>query len=162
MAEYDIGFSRTLLEVAERALIENSMTLEVQRTVLYVSLLSTEITLKHVLEKAGLPISKIKLLGHDLYALISEIDKCETWLDVSDVEGIWMPASRLRSKVVDPTVGDWTVGTMLQAERDGASNYPNAIRYGTLIAHYPADQVMKMAKVIHLWAISEASLVRRK
>lgn len=62
MPEFNLGFSQKLIEAA-KAIKSNDLTdLEAKRTVLYLSLLSIEISLKAIMEKAGITISKLKSL----------------------------------------------------------------------------------------------------
>ena len=61
---------------------------------------------------------------------------------------------QLRAKPVD--VGDGfnkpTVGTLLAAEEHGASQYPNEVRYGEEVRHYPPEAMLGAAKAILSWA----------
>ena len=78
MAEYDIAFGEHLAKTAHMVANENLEKLDAQRTVLYLSLLSTEITLKAMLEHAGKPVSKIRVHSHRLADLLSDIaHQCE-------------------------------------------------------------------------------------
>ena len=63
----------------------------------------------------------------------------------------WRPATLLRSVTVDDRFSNATVGTLLQAEDAGASTYPNQIRYGDLLKHYPTDIVAKLAHSVCEW-----------
>lgn len=133
-------------------------TVEAQRTVLYISLLAIEIGLKSQLERAGCPIGKIRAHNHNLASLLGEIDKCEVL--IGNLQSTWQRGTRLRSKVVDSAIGNSTVGHMLQAEKQGASKYPNDIRYGDVLMHCPADAVAKLAEVIVNWAPNEVLDIR--
>ena len=63
MAEYDIAFGERLAETARMVADEGLAELDAQRTVLYLSLLSTEITLKAMLERAGAGTRRCVLVG---------------------------------------------------------------------------------------------------
>ena len=60
MAEYDIAFGERLAETARIVAADGLEQLDAQRTVLYLSLLSVEITLKALLEHAGIPVTEIR------------------------------------------------------------------------------------------------------
>jgi hypothetical protein len=70
MPEYDVRFAKKLLEAASAAATDGLETIEAQRTVLYLSLLASEIALKSLLERAGLPIATIKTRHLDLAGLL--------------------------------------------------------------------------------------------
>ena len=61
MPEYEIAFGEKLADIARMVAAEACVTIDAQRTVLYLSLLSTEISLKAMLERAGRPITKIRV-----------------------------------------------------------------------------------------------------
>lgn len=119
------------------------------RTVLYLSCLACEITLKALLERSGKPVNEIKNLSHNLAGLLKELGACK--VEVAIVKGFlaWLPATRLRSVTVGSNV---TVGTILSAEEKGASKYPNEIRYGDAIKHYPPKLVLEAAVQVTEWA----------
>lgn len=151
MSEYNLGFSEKLTDAAQ-VIVENGLeTIDAKRTVLYLSLLASEITLKALLEKAGVPLVKIKARWHNLSALLGDVASCK----VEEYIGSqirWVPAARLRAETVDPKYADATVGKLLEAEAGGASVYPNQIRYGDSLNHYPPETILKMATVINAWA----------
>ena len=126
-------------------------TLDAKRTVLYLCLLASEITLKALLEKAGVPLSNIKARWHNLSALLGDVATCKVEEQIG-IQTQLVPAARLRGEIVDPKYSDATVGKLLEAESCGASVYPNKIRYGECLAHYPPETVLKMATVINAWA----------
>ena len=80
MAEYDISFGERLSETARMVVDEGLAELDAQRTVLYLSLLSTEITLKAMLERAGKPVPDIRARSHRLAELLSDLGQCEVVL----------------------------------------------------------------------------------
>ncbi len=75
MAEYNIGFSKKLIEAACAVAAEDLSDLDAVRTVLYLSSLASEITLKALLEKVGIPVKDIKSRGHSLSKLLTDIGK---------------------------------------------------------------------------------------
>jgi hypothetical protein len=69
---------------------------DAQRTVLYLSLLSTEILLKAMLEHAGKPVAEIRERGHQLADLLTDLGLCEIEVEVTPGCHRYVPASRLR------------------------------------------------------------------
>lgn len=152
MREYSIHFSEKLIEAARVVLEDGVDSVGARRTVLYLSLLSCEITLKALLERAGKPVKEIKGRSHNLEGLLDELGPCEVEEDI--VNGVlkWVPASRLRAKVVTTNTGESTVGRLLAGESQGASAYPNQIRYGDRLYHFPPEAVFNTATAILCWA----------
>ncbi|MCU7884934.1 MAG: hypothetical protein KZQ82_12150 [Candidatus Thiodiazotropha sp. (ex Lucinoma annulata)] len=123
-----------------------------KRTVLYLSLLSSEISLKALLEQAGIPIQQIKGRNHRLVVLLNDLSKCKFKTEIGGgVEG-WVNAAAVRAITVDEVYGNATIGTLLSAETKGAVQYPNQIRYGENIYHYPAELMLEAASLLNAWA----------
>lgn len=152
MAEYDIAFGEKLADVARLVVNDGLDTLDAKRAVLYLSLLATEITLKALLEKAGKPVPDIRARSHNLRTLLEDVTECMIQGEVAPGVLKQVPAMRLRSVNVDPNYGDATVGRMLEAEDAGASKYPNQVRYGNSLRHYPPELISKMSSDIVAWA----------
>ncbi len=152
MAEYNTGFSKKLIEAAETVTAEDLSDLDTVRTVLYLSSLATEITLKALLEKAGVPVKTIKARGHSLSKLLADIGKCQIQAEVTAASRTWVPATRLRSRVVDSRYSDATVGRILTGEMRGTSKYPNELRYGDHVKDYPPELKLGAAKEVIDWA----------
>ena len=159
MSEYDIGFSDKLTEAAQFTVKDDLESIDAIRTVLYLSLLSCEISLKALLEKAGMPINTIRARSHNLKKLLSDLDKCKVQVEIGN-KYRWVPASRLRSITINERYVKSTVGTLLEAECHGASNYPNQIRYGDSLKHYPPGMILKTAKAIIVWAREHWDTIR--
>lgn len=66
MPEYSIDFSENLIKAARFVLEYQVNSVDAKRTVLYLSLLSCEITMKALLERAGKPVKMIKKRLHNL------------------------------------------------------------------------------------------------
>ncbi len=152
MAEYNTGFSEKLIDAAHAVAAEGSMDIDAIRTVLYLSSLASEITLKALLEKAGMPVEKIKARGHNLSGLLIDLGKCQIQAEVTAGSRSWVSATRLRSKVVDNRYSDATVGKLLTGEERGASKYPNELRYGDHFEDYPPELKLGAAKTVLEWA----------
>lgn len=159
--EYSLEFGKRLIEAAKSFVITEETDDEAGRAVLYLSLLSCEITLKALLEKAGFTIGELKSRSHDLKGLLTDICFCE--LAGSGI-GNSKPfsASRLLSQEVIKNTGNGTVGALLEAETLGASKYPNDIRYGDLIKHFPPLVMLECATVVSRWAEQNINLIKRK
>ena len=145
MAEYDIEFGERLAATARMVAAEGLAPLDAQRTVLYLSLLSTEITLKAMLEHAGKPTSEIRARSHRLAELLSDLGQCEVEIEIASGTKRYMPASRLRGCPLKHGAAESTVGAVIDAESQGASAYPNQVRYGDVLRHFPAEVVAQMA-----------------
>lgn len=161
MLQYNIAFARKMAEAADMVLQDDAQPLEAQQTVLYLSLLSCEITLKALLEAAGQPISEIKKRNHDLAGLLKDICAC----DISDAlpgsPDTPMSAAKIIVIPLDPAFANATVGTILTASDAGATPYPSGIRYGTQMRHYPASLVLKCAQAVLGWADLHLTNIRK-
>lgn len=152
MAEYDLAFGKKLAETAADLAGHGLYTLDAQRTVLYLGLLSVEISIKALLERAGVAVPAIRARSHRLEDLLNDLDSCEVGVEISPGKTKRVSASRIRSLVVEHGGKEGTVGQILAAERAGASKYPNNIRYGDILTHYPAGVVSAMASVVYKFA----------
>lgn len=155
--EYSVEFGERLIEAANSFLNENNSNEEAGRTVLYLSLLSCEITLKALLESAGYTKKELIKQSHNLSGLAKEICNCQL---TGKTIGNSKPksASELLSKPAEHS----TVGAALHAENSGASKYPNEIRYGELISHIHPIEMLSCAKAISTWAKENISCIKRK
>ncbi|PCJ43632.1 MAG: hypothetical protein COA71_01805 [SAR86 cluster bacterium] len=138
--EYSLEFSQRLIESAES--IEESD--EAGRAILYLSMLSCEISLKATLEVAGFTVNELKAKGHHVDVLLNDLANCQ-FKDSGEV------SSGIRAKVVIPDTGNGTVGALLTAQASECSVYPNGIRYGELVEHFPPMVMLTCAKVLHQW-----------
>jgi HEPN domain-containing protein len=162
MPEYNIGFSEKLVEAA-KVVADNSLdSIEGQRTVLYLSLLSCEIALKALLESAGISIQEITRYSHNLRTLIDAICRCEVKEEIVAGQPTWVPASRVCAITVAIETGTSTVGTVLSMEKTGTSRYPNEIRYGHSVVHVPAKAMLQAAEKLLEWVNKHLSAVRQK
>jgi HEPN domain-containing protein len=159
MSEYEIGFSEKLTDAAQFIVKDDLKSIDSIRTVLYLSLLSCEISLKALLEKAGTPIKTIRARSHNLNELLNDLGKCKIQVKIGDKYRS-VSASRLRSVTIDKRYSNSTVGTLLEAECRGASSYPNQIRYGDSLKHYPPKLILKTAKAIIVWARNHWDTIR--
>lgn len=160
MPEYSIDFSEKLIEAA-RDVIENGVeSSDAKRAVLYLTLLSCEITMKALLERAGKPVKEIKERSHNLDGLLKDLGRCEVEEDIVNGVPKWVPAYRLHSKVVTTNTGESTVGVLLTGESQGASKYPNQIRYDDHLYHFPPEAVLNASTIVLCWAREKWDRIR--
>lgn len=152
MPEYNLGFSEKLIDAARVVADEGLDSVDAKRTVLYLSSLACEIALKSLLEKVVQPVKEIKAHGHDLSTLLKDVGECEIQEEIVNGSLSWVPATRLRAVTVDKRHGNATVGTLLTAEEHGASKYPNEMRYGEYLNHYPPELLFQTANTLVVWA----------
>lgn len=162
MAEYDIAFGERLAETARMVAFEGLVEIDAQRTVLYLSLLSTEIVLKAMLERAGKPVPDIRARSHRLKELLADLGKCEVEVEVTPGVRRYVSASRIRAIPLRNSSVQSTVGAVIDAESQGASTYPNQVRYGEVLRHFPAEIVTQMAVAVSAFAREHWHNVRIK
>jgi hypothetical protein len=158
--EYDIAFGKKLSEVACEIVNDDISTLDARRTVLYLSLLSTEISLKAMLEHAGKSVAEIRRRGHQLAALLTDLGRCEIEVEVTPGCRRYVSASRLRAHELRYGEAISTVGTVIDAEQNGASAYPNQVRYGDVLSHFPAEVVVQMSAAVSMFACEHWQSIR--
>lgn len=160
MAEYSLEFSENLVDAASMLSSTGINEIDEKRTILYLSLLSSEISIKALLERAGISVQQIKKRSHRLSQLLEDLSKCEFNTDIGNGVKGWVNASAVRSLTVDKAFGNATVGTLLSAEEEGAVQYPNEIRYGDNIYHYPPELMLRAASLLNAWANDNISTIR--
>jgi hypothetical protein len=152
MSVYQLGFSQKLIDAGNIIIKEDPHSFDTCQTVLYLSLLSCEITLKALLEKAGMKVAFIKKRSHKLHNLLLDLGRCKVLVEIGNTRR-WVPATRIRGIVVDRRFANATIGNLLEAESKGASTYPNQIRYANeIIRHYPPKLMLKTAVRTLQWA----------
>ena len=147
MTEYDIDFAREMASVGNVIASRSPLTNEVSsaRAAIYCSLVACEIAMKAGLEAAGVPADEIRRQSHDLAKLLRYFDDCT----VLENDNKRVSASSIRSTAVHDKYPDATVGHLI--ESPDVSKYPNEIRYGNLLEHYPVDVVASCATSIVEW-----------
>jgi hypothetical protein len=150
--EYHRGFGEKLIEAAQFVLKDDRDSFDSQRTVLYLSLLSCEIILKALLERAGKSVHSIRASSHKLGELLAHFSQCEVEVEIGS-NLMWGPATSIRSESITMKDGSMaTVGALLNSMAQGTSTYPNQIRYGDEILHFPPEALLKAAIVLSQWA----------
>ena len=152
MPEYSLAFAEKLAEVAELVAGIGLANPDAKRTVLYLGLLSTEISLKSMLERAGTPLATIRKRSHNLADLLRDLGRCKVEAQVTPRKRMLVSASRLRACKLEYPPAMPTVGQVIDAEKEGASKYPNQVRYGKLPSHYPPELVAQMATKVAVFA----------
>jgi HEPN domain-containing protein len=142
MSEYNLEFAEAMAESSALILRSDSLPEEAQRAALYTALVACEIALKYVLSEAGVSVPKT----HDLSKLVGLVSNCSVDEEISKGVIKRVPASRIRGIAATDDYSDATLGKLLEAEAFGASKFPNEIRYGHTLAHFPAS-VMQQASV---------------
>lgn len=163
--EYHLGFSERLIFSAHSLCNHYGLQdVDTMRAVCYQSLLACEVALKAALEKAGRSISHIKARRHDISGLLGDLGGlCEIQKEVFPGQLSWVPATDIRSKSINlPSGALITLGKLLDDTSTLTSEYPNEIRYGDLIRHYPPDAVLACAQLIVYWVKEHWSVLRIK
>ena len=149
MPQYDIACAKKLGEVAFSIAPDiGESTEETERTAAYLSLLSIEIGLKSILERAGVSIDLIRARSHGLRLLLQDVDKIKIKLSTSRGKQTQVSGSRLRSLTVEFANAATTVGYMLDAQGIMTSKYPNEIRYGDALINFPSRSLAMAALAI--------------
>jgi HEPN domain-containing protein len=123
---------------------------EADRAAIYAALVACEIALKSALESAGFKLAEIPKT-HNLAKLLKMVSSCTVLISTDAETKRSMPASRLRGIIVDPHYSNATVGNLLQGEKFGASVFPNEIRYGRILRHFPAMLICKLSSKVIEW-----------
>jgi hypothetical protein len=152
MPQYDLAFAEKLAQVASLALTDGPNELEAQRTVLHLSLLSTEIALKAMLEKAGKQVPEIRSRSHDLASLLRDLDQCKVFEEVTPGVKHRVPASRIRAITLYYGEAETTLGAVIETSAREASDYPNQVRYGDQLCHYPPAMMAQLATKVVAFA----------
>lgn len=161
MAEYDIDFASKLAEVADQVDEKDPWNFDAGRVALYLSRLSAEITMKALLEQAGVPLKQIRARSHDLRGLLTDLCKCEVEIEIAPDLTIWMSASRVRAVSIDLGAAQLPIGVLIDAEDQGASRYPNEIRYGASITDFRPGLICAMALLLAKWGKENWQSIRR-
>ena len=162
MTEFSPGFAKELIDVAWTILSKGADSLDAKRAVLYLSKVSAEISLKHYLERSGFSVAELRSLGHDLAALHEACAHTTFQKPLSSDQSITMSGAELGAVVLDVRYGNATVGTLLDAEKAGATKYPSQLRYGRSLKDYPPEMVLQAATVLHSWVLENACTAKRR
>ena len=160
MAEYDPGFAAKLAAVADQVDEADPWAVDARRVTLYLSRLSIEITLKSLLERAGMPLSRIRARSHDLRGLLKDLGECQVEVEIAPGVKQWVAASRARAVAIDLGAVHVPIGELIDAEDQGASKYPNQIRYGDHVVDFPPGLLSAAAQRLAEWARINCETIR--
>lgn len=160
MPEYDIKFAAKLAAVADQVDENDPWAYDARRVTLYLGRLSAELTLKALLEHAGVPVSRIRARSHDLRGLLNDLGGCEVEVEIAPNTRRWVPASRVRAVSIDLGFVQLPIGTVIDAEDQGASRYPNEIRYGEKVIDFQPNFVSSTANLLAKWAADHWNAIR--
>jgi hypothetical protein len=149
--QYSIAFAAQLVKAADLVVQDGLDDPEAKRTVLYLALLSTEVSLKAMLEKAGVDIKAIRSRSHDLAILLHDLSHCLVGTQVELGQNMKMHVT-LQGQTLNFGDQRSTISEILGSEKIGASRYPNDVRYGALPTHHSPEIVLQMAKKIMAFA----------
>lgn len=148
--EFNINFAQQMSDASAQILSAASIENEADRASLYTALVACEIALKAALEYANKPLEDIPRT-HNLSKLLDLLSTCTVLCDVTNGKLSRVPASRIRGIVVTYDGKSETVGNLLQAEKYGASIFPNEIRYGSILKYFPPGAIHKLSVKLISW-----------
>lgn len=155
-----MNFAAKLAAVADQVDEKDPWADDARRVTLYLSRLSAELTLKALLERAGMPVARIRTRSHDLRGLLKDLGECEVEVQVTPGEKRWVSASRARAVSIDLGFVKISIGTLIDAEDQGASRYPNEIRYGEQVVDFEPNFLSSMAILLSDWAREHWDMIR--
>jgi hypothetical protein len=161
MAEYDLDFATKMAQVSDDVGEQDPWAYDARRVTIYLGRLSAELTLKALLERAGVPLAKIRARSHNLRALLRDLGECEVEVETAPGERKWVSASRVRAVCIDLGFLQMPIGIVIDAEDQGASTYPNQIRYGEQLVDFDAHFVSGTALLLARWAHDHWNAIRR-
>lgn len=151
MAKYSIEFAQEMSKASSGIIAAGSESDDASRAAIYVGLVACEIALKAALEKAGKPMREIMASQHNLSKLLDDLCAYTVLAEISEGQMTRVSATRIRSVSVDGNYMDATIGKLLQAEQFGASKFPNEIRYGDTLKHFPASVIARLSEKVVAW-----------
>ena len=149
LLSYNPKLARAFAEIALNTIATGLSAVEDHQVVAYISRVSMELSIKALLEKAGVPRKTVRALSHDLPDLLRELDKCK--VKMADIP-IPVSAMRVRGKEILWNGALVTLGNVIDAEHAGASNFPDQYRYGPPPTDYQAEVLAHAAVALCTWA----------
>lgn len=162
MAEYDLGFAEKMAEAADLLDEKNHWRCDARRVVVYLCRVSMEISLKALLEKAGVAPRSIRKRNHDLRGLLSDLDSCEVLEHTAGLRERWISAGTVREECIDYGFIKLPIGEYIAADSPEVSEYPNQIRYGSLVIDFTPPLLIGSARLLLNWAQAHWSSIRVK
>lgn len=150
--EYDIAFGQRLAEIAARESDEFPHAYASRRVSAYMARLSMEITLKALLEKAGMPITQIRAYSHRLRDLLDAVARCAIKVEVAAGISRQVHAGRVRGAAFDFGGFQIAIGDIVDPDPQDISKYPNEIRYGSTVIDISPPLLAGAAVRLSEWA----------
>lgn len=150
--DYSINIAKSNIKAAS-LLLENYKTEPVDQyadtnVIIYLSMISIEISLKYALNRAGFSLAELIGKGHDIKKLFKAI-KYET---IADNNRLPMSLGTINLKTEQS--GSITVGKLI-SNLEQADNYPY-FRYAGANKHYPPRFMLECAKEVAIWCEQNA------
>lgn len=140
------GFSARLIESAEHLLPECYEKPDAGRAVLYYSYLSCELSLKTLLENAGVSPAELAKCSHNFTDLLILVGSC----NISTSGKAIRKASSIRCVQADHSIPNSTVGNLLDS-LPYANEYPVGIRYAKKFRNPEPETMVGCAKAVLNW-----------
>lgn len=153
---YSVALAENLIRAGRFALESSPEEPDAARAALYLGLLSCELVLKSLLEHAGVSLVAIRQCSHNLENLLKLFSSCTVDAEIAVSQTRRVPATRVRAVGIAGT----SIGYLLSAESRGASTYPNEVRYGEAVVHFPASVVLDVADALVIWSRGEGSTIK--
>ena len=162
MTVFSRDLAHHLIDASTHLVNTGNFTYERRRASAYLSLLACELVIKALLEKAGFSVKDIKKASHDLHKLSGLLGQCEVNVPAClNGPSVWGPASRFRAIVIKIDDRETTVGQVLDAEKQGASRYPQEIRYGgSQLTHFDPEALLNAALKLECFANQHWDTIR--
>lgn len=147
MSEYNLDFAEAMARSSGLVLENSSIPEEAQRASLYMALVSMEVSLKYLLSKASISAPKT----HDLEKLLMLVSKCTVEDEIAMGTYKRVPASRIQTVTACEKYSNATLGHLLRTADLGVSRFPNEVRYGHTLKHFPASVMQKASMQLLSW-----------
>jgi hypothetical protein len=160
MPEYDLGFAAKLAETADLVDERDHWGCDARRVVVYLCRVSMEISIKALLERAGVPLRAIRNRNHDLKGLLFDLGLCEVLIDPSDPSSAWISAAVVGTECIDFGLVKLPIGEYVSATDPEVSRYPNQIRYGETVIDFQPSLLIGAAKILADWTRKHWETIR--
>jgi hypothetical protein len=148
MPVFSLGFSEKLIDAAQFILDDEGEEFDKVQTVLYLCHLSCEITLKAILERAGIPMRDIIACSHNFEKMFEPFfTKIEIHKEVGNSIFRWVKAGGIGCERTMKGPYEPAIRTMLTNKN--TSQYPSKLRYvEDHISAYPPGELIKAARIL--------------
>lgn len=148
MPAYSFQLARSFADIALCKVVSGQSTVEDHQAIAYISRVSIELSLKALLEKAGVQPNTVRRLSHDLPGLLKELGKCKVNVPNFPTQ---VSAVRIRAEPIQWNGREVTIGNVIDAQLTGASTFPGQYRYGPPPTDYPAESLVRAAIALCEW-----------